>query len=79
MEHKVPSRNPAGIEKDKPIALRLMPDERKAALAMSKVKGQSGSSFARMCYLAGFNLLFGQRKTRRSNGKTASPSSSCAS
>ena len=79
MTQQTRSRNPTGIEKDKPIALRLMANERKEAIAMSKVKKQSQSAFARVCYLAGFNLLFGERKSRRSNGKTASPSSSCAS
>lgn len=57
MEHKPISRNPAGIVKAKPIALRLMPDERADAKRIAQEQGCSLSAHGRECYLAGKKLL----------------------
>lgn len=51
------SRNPAGIVKAKPIALRLMPDERAEAIRIANEQGYSLSAHGRECYLLGKKIL----------------------
>lgn len=53
MKHQTTRRNPDGIEKTKPIALRLMPSERANAERIAKKAGVSKSSLARQAYLNG--------------------------
>lgn len=41
------------LENEKPIALRLLPEERQEALGEAKAQGRSASNFARLIYLMG--------------------------
>lgn len=41
------------LENEKPIALRLLPEEREEALATAAAQGRSASNFARLIYLMG--------------------------
>lgn len=57
MTQQKSSRNPAGIIKDKPIALRLMPKELANAERISGKLGLSRSALARKAYLAGLPIV----------------------
>jgi len=50
-------RNKNGLDYAKPIALRLMPEERANAERLSKQLGRTKSAFARDAYLAGVELI----------------------
>lgn len=56
MNHHI-TRNPQGVVKDKPIALRLMPDELAEAQQVAEKAGCSKSSLARAAYLRGLPLV----------------------
>lgn len=49
--------NPTGITKSKPIALRLLPEEKIEAVSLAKKRHQSESAMARQAYLLGLPLL----------------------
>jgi hypothetical protein len=49
--------NKYGLDYKRPIALRLMPEERKQADLLSKRFGKSNSAFARDAYLAGIKVI----------------------
>ncbi|MRR49419.1 MAG: hypothetical protein EG825_00665 [Rhodocyclaceae bacterium] len=51
------TRNPDGIEKKKPIALRLMPDELADAERMAASLGCTKSALARDAYLIGVESI----------------------
>lgn len=51
------SRNPAGIVKTKPIALRLMPGELKDAERIAAERNVSRSALAREAYLKGLPFV----------------------
>lgn len=51
------SRNPAGIVKTKPIALRLMPSELTDAARIAAERNVSRSALAREAYLKGLPLV----------------------
>lgn len=55
-------RTPDGVDYLKPIALRLMPDERKQAELLSKRCGKTKAAFAREAYLAGLPLITQSKK-----------------
>lgn len=57
MSVKSPSRNPAGVVKVKPIALRLMPQERAKAERIAVKKGLTRSALARQAFLKGLPLV----------------------
>lgn len=61
-------RTPKGVFDTKPIALRLMPEEREEADIMAKQAGKTRAAFARETYLAGLALI-------RSKNSVASSSS----
>jgi hypothetical protein len=46
-----------GLDYKRPIALRLMPEERLDADRLSKQFGKSNSAFAREAYLAGVQII----------------------
>lgn len=54
------SRNPAGVTKGKPIALRLMPSEKAEAKRIAARLGTSQSALARKAYLAGLPCVIGK-------------------
>lgn len=54
---KPKSYNPAGCVTNKPILMRLMPDELQAAEQGAAAAGMSKGSFARKAFLAGFPLV----------------------
>lgn len=49
--------NPHGVAATKPIALRLLPEEREKAERLAKETGCSMSSLAREAYLKGLPLI----------------------
>lgn len=51
------ARNPAGIVKARPIALRLMPEELAEAERIAAQRNCSKSALARRAYLAGLKLI----------------------
>lgn len=51
------TRNPRGLVKNRPIALRLMPDELVEAEQLSTLYHSSESAFARLAYLKGIELI----------------------
>ena len=51
------TRNPSGVVKVKPIALRLQPEERAQAERLAKESGHSASALARKAYLKGIPLV----------------------
>lgn len=51
------TRNPHGTVKNRPIALRLMPEELAEADELSSLSGRSKSSLARDAYLKGIKLV----------------------
>lgn len=57
MTQPKPSRNPAGIETKKPIALRLMPSELADAKRIASKQGMSQSALARRAFLKGLPLI----------------------
>lgn len=57
---KTHTRNPSGVVKVKPIALRLLPDERAQADRLAKESGHSVSAIARKAYLAGIPHVAGE-------------------
>lgn len=60
------TRNPNGLVKDKPIALRLMPDELSEAKQLANDRRQSESAMAREAYLLGVPLLKEQSHMEKS-------------
>lgn len=56
MKHPL-TRNPYGTVKNRPIALRLMPEELDEADELSSLFGCSKSSLARDAYLKGIKLV----------------------
>ena len=62
MTHSSNSRNPNGIVKDKPIALRLMPKELANAERVATKNGMSRSALARHAFLVGLPLVEDQLK-----------------
>lgn len=52
-------RTPDGVNYSKPIALRLMPDEREQAEVISTRLNKTKSALAREAYLAGLPLIIG--------------------
>ena len=52
-----PAYNPAGLATDKPINLRLMPEERQDAQALAEAAGISMSKLARSAYLKGLPIV----------------------
>lgn len=46
-------RAPDGVEKDLPVPVRFMPEERKEVIQLSKLDGRTYGSFVRMIYLLG--------------------------
>lgn len=50
-------RTPDGVDYTKPIALRLMPNERRQAEQLSRRCGKTMAAFAREAYLAGLPLI----------------------
>ena len=54
---KPKSYNPDGCVTDKPITMRLMPDELRVAEEASAAAGMSKSSFARAAFLAGLPIV----------------------
>lgn len=63
MSVKSPSRNPAGIVKNKPIALRLMPKELADAERIARKHGLSRSALARQAFIAGLPITEEQLET----------------
>jgi len=59
------TRNPEGVSKGKPIALRLLPAEEVEATSLSKKRHQSKSAMAREAYLLGLPLLKEQTTVNR--------------
>jgi hypothetical protein len=57
MQKQHHSRNPAGIVKAKPIALRLMPSELADAARIATERKISRSALAREAYLKGLPLV----------------------
>ena len=57
---KTQKRDPEGLMTKRPIALRLMPDERRQATEEAAKRNQSESSFARDAYLKGLPLLLSE-------------------
>lgn len=57
MQKQHHSRNPAGIVKTKPIALRLMPGELDDAARIAAERNVSRSALAREAYLKGLPLV----------------------
>lgn len=57
MSGKATSRNPAGLVKNKPIALRLMPQELSNAERVAVKKGMTRSALARQAFLKGLPLV----------------------
>ena len=55
--NKPHTRNPSGVAKVKPIALRLLPEERSQAERLAKESGHSASAIARKAYLKGIPLV----------------------
>ncbi|UCV02324.1 hypothetical protein [Dechloromonas denitrificans] len=51
-------RNPDGLNSKKPIALRLMPDEREQAETAARASNVSMSFLAREAFLKGLPLVF---------------------
>jgi hypothetical protein len=54
------TRNPHGVAEVKPIALRLLPEEREAAEKLSEELGCSKSMLARDAYLKGLPLVIAE-------------------
>lgn len=86
MTQPKPTRNPAGLVKERPIALRLMPDELADAERISSEERQSESLHARQCYLAGKAILYPpvskstsstspRKRVKRGNGGSPVPAS----
>lgn len=50
-------RGPRGVRSDRPIALRLMPNELDQAEVVSSSLGLSKATFARKAYLAGIQVV----------------------
>jgi hypothetical protein len=50
-------RNPPGVVIERPIALRLMPEELDKATRLAKTIGCSKAALARRAYLAGLPLV----------------------
>ncbi|CUA82062.1 MULTISPECIES: hypothetical protein [Gulbenkiania] len=46
-------RAPPGVEKDLPVGVRFMPEEREEVIELSKRDGRTRGSFVRMIYLIG--------------------------
>lgn len=57
MSAKSPARNPDGLVKAKPIALRLMPEELDDAKRVATKYRITRSALARKAYLAGLPLV----------------------
>lgn len=57
MSGKHTSRNPSGVTKSKPIALRLLPPERKDADRVARKRGLTDSALAREAFLRGLPLV----------------------
>lgn len=57
MKQQTSSRNPAGIVKEKPIALRLMPKELADAERIASKQGLSRSALARKAFILGLPLV----------------------
>lgn len=57
MPKRQTTRNPQGVVIERPIALRLMPEELDRARRVAKTFGCSMSSLARSAYLAGLPLV----------------------
>lgn len=54
---KGPRRAPVGVVTDKPISMRLLPDERRTLMRLSKRENRSMASMARRVYLAGLPFV----------------------
>lgn len=52
-----PKRTPKGVDKSRPIALRLLPEERTQAEHVAKRLNVSRSNLARQAYLAGLPIV----------------------
>lgn len=59
------TRNPVGVSKGKPIALRLLPAEEVEAGLIATERHQSKSAMAREAYLIGLPLLKAQTTVNR--------------
>ena len=57
MSTKYPNRNPGGVVKNRPIALRLMPDELSDAERIAQSARVSRSKLARLAYVRGLPLV----------------------
>jgi hypothetical protein len=57
MKKSSPTRNPEGLDKKHPIALRLMPEERIEAERIALNEGLTMSALARNAYLKGLAVL----------------------
>lgn len=51
------TRNPSGVVKVKPIALRLLQEERDQAERLANESGHSASAIARKAYIRGLPLI----------------------
>lgn len=57
-----PKRTPKGVDTNRPIALRLRPEERKQAERVAKKLNVSRSNLARLAYLNGLPLLLAEHE-----------------
>ncbi|MFA7351669.1 MAG: hypothetical protein WC009_12990 [Methylotenera sp.] len=68
-----------GLDYKRPIALRLMPEERRQADLLSKRFGKSNAAFAREAYLAGLPLIIDSSNTPAATLAVSSSGAGCIS
>ena len=62
------TRTPVGVDK-RPIALRLMPDERAQVEAEAEERGVTMAAFSRQCFVSGLAAICQARPAQRRSGQ----------
>jgi len=71
-------RTPNGVLSTKPIALRLMPEERIEAERLANATGKTKSNLAREAYLTGLSVLYPSKNSVASSSSAESPGGTVA-